>query len=156
MIGNLQRNKVKYVVGHACLIHSVDSEKLARSINEVAMRKGVTAEVLVEVNVAGEESKFGVAPEETKEFVKAVSVLPHVHVSGLMTSAPFVKNAEENRSVFEKLHELSVDINRENIDNVTMRVLSMGMTNDYNVAVEEGATLVRVGTAIFGARDYSK
>ena len=156
MIGHLQRNKVKYIAEYVTMIHAVDTLELAKTIEKEAAKHDRVIPVLIEVNVAGEESKFGVAPEETKEFVKAVSVLPHVHVSGLMTSAPFVKNAEENRSVFEKLHELSVDINRENIDNVTMRVLSMGMTNDYNVAVEEGATLVRVGTAIFGARDYSK
>nr|WP_027870781.1 YggS family pyridoxal phosphate-dependent enzyme [[Eubacterium] cellulosolvens] len=156
MIGHLQRNKVKYIAEYVTMIHAVDTLELAKTIEKEAAKHDRVIPVLIEVNVAGEESKFGVTPEETPAFVKEIAKLPHVHVSGLMTSAPFVENAEENRWVFEKLHELSVDIAAQNIDNVTMRVLSMGMTNDYNVAVEEGATLVRVGTAVFGARDYSK
>jgi pyridoxal phosphate enzyme (YggS family) len=134
----------------------VDTLELAKTIEKEAAKHDRVIPVLIEVNVACEESKFGVSAEQTKDLVRAISVLPHVHICGLMTSAPFVENAEDNRGVFDKLHELSVDIAEENIDNVSMRVLSMGMTNDYNVAVEEGATLVRVGTAIFGARDYGK
>jgi pyridoxal phosphate enzyme (YggS family) len=156
MIGHLQRNKVKYIAEYVSMIHAVDTLELAKTIEKEAAKHDRVIPVLIEVNVAGEESKFGVSAEQTKDLVRAISVLPHVHICGLMTSAPFVENAEDNRGVFDKLHELSVDIAEENIDNVSMRVLSMGMTNDYNVAVEEGATLVRVGTAIFGARDYGK
>ena len=112
--------------------------------------------VLIEVNVAGEESKFGVTPENCVSFAEQFAGFPHIRLEGLMTSAPFVENPEDNRPVFRKLRQLAVDINKKNIDNVDMRVLSMGMTNDFEVAVEEGATMVRVGTAIFGARDYSK
>lgn len=155
MIGNLQRNKVKYVVGHACLIHSVDSEKLARSINEVAMRKGVTAEVLVEVNVAGEESKSGVAPWEAESLVRAIASLPNLRVKGLMTIAPYTQDPETNRPYFRALKDLCIDIAEKNIDNTDMCELSMGMTGDYRVAIEEGATFVRVGTGIFGEREYS-
>ena len=139
MIGHLQRNKVKQVLKHVSLIHSVDSLRLVMDI-------------LLEVNVAGEESKYGFAPEEVQEAVQAISRLPHVHICGLMTIAPFVSNPEDNREIFKKLSQLSVDIESKNIDNVTMSVLSMGMTGDYEVAVEEGATMIRVGTGIFGAR----
>ena len=155
MIGHLQRNKVKYVVGRAALIHSVDSERLAVAISDEAVKKGLIQDILIEVNVAGEENKFGVTCEEAEEFVKKIGVLPGIKIRGFMTSAPFVENPEDNRKYFRELKQLLVDINNKNIDNVYMNVLSMGMTNDYTVAVEEGATHVRVGTAIFGARDYS-
>ena len=155
MIGHLQRNKVKYIVDKAYLIHSVDSLRLAEAVSQEAVKKGVTANILIEVNVAGEDSKFGVAPEETA-LVEAISKLPNIAVKGLMTIAPFVENAEENREVFRNLRKLSVDIEEKKFNNVTMAVLSMGMTGDYEVAIEEGATMVRVGTGIFGERDYSK
>ncbi len=155
LIGHLQRNKVKYVVDKACLIHSVDSLRLAETINEEGKKKGVTVPVLIEVNVAGEESKFGVTPEETENLVRAIALLPAVRVKGLMTIAPYVENPEDNRVHFSKLKQLSVDIRNKNIDNVSMDVLSMGMTGDYQVAIEEGATMVRVGTGIFGERNYS-
>lgn len=156
MIGHLQRNKVKYMVDKACLIHSVDSLRLAETVSQEAGKKGVTANILIEVNVAGEDSKFGVRPEETAALAEAISKLPNISVKGLMTIAPFVENAEENREVFRNLRKLSADIEEKKFNNVTMAVLSMGMTGDYEVAIEEGATMVRVGTGIFGERDYSK
>lgn len=155
MIGHLQRNKVKNVVGTTKLIHSVDSIRLAEEISREAQKKQCVADILLEVNVAGEETKFGFTPDETLAAAEEVGRLPGLHVKGLMTSAPFVENAEENRKYFRKLRELAVDIRKKNIDNVDMVFLSMGMTNDYAVAVEEGATHVRVGTAIFGNRNYS-
>lgn len=156
LIGHLQTNKVKYVVDKAYLIHSVDSIKLASTINELAHKKGVVCNILVEVNVAGEESKFGIKPSECESFIREISRYKNIKVRGLMTIAPFVENPEDNRVHFASLKKLLVDINRKNIDNVSMDVLSMGMTNDYEVAVEEGATLVRVGTGIFGERNYNK
>ena len=155
MIGHLQRNKVKYVVDKACLIHSVDSLRLAEEISKEAGKKNRTASVLLEVNVAGEESKFGIAPEEALPLAKEIAGLPHIQIKGLMTIAPYTEDPENNRNFFRDLRKLSVDIAQENIDNVTMNVLSMGMTGDYEVAIEEGATHVRVGTGIFGERNYS-
>ena len=152
MIGHLQRNKVRQVIGKAVLIHSVDSLRLARQIEEDAVKMGILVPVLLEVNVAREESKFGFFTEEVEAAVREIASLSHISVKGLMTIAPFVENPEENRKVFQELYQLSVDIKSKNIDNVTMDVLSMGMSGDYEVAVEEGATMVRVGTSIFGAR----
>ena len=152
MIGHLQRNKVKQVLPHAVLIHSVDSYRLAEQISQEAGKLGITAKILLEVNVAKEESKFGMMPEEVPEMVEQISLLPHLQIEGLMTIAPFVDDPEKNRPVFQKLYQLSVDIKKKNIDNVNMSVLSMGMTGDYQVAVEEGSTMIRVGTGIFGAR----
>lgn len=154
LIGHLQRNKVKYVVGKACLIHSVDSLRLAKEISEESKKKGVTTNILIEVNVAGEESKFGVSVEEAPALIEEIAKLENIWVKGLMTIAPFVKNAEENRKFFQQLRKLSLDIMDKNIDNISMDVLSMGMTGDYEVAIEEGATMVRVGTGIFGERQY--
>jgi len=152
MIGHLQRNKVSQVIGNAVMIHSVDSLRLARQIEAEAAKKKVDVDILLEVNVAREESKYGFMLEEVEDAVMAIKDFPHVHIKGLMTIAPFVDNPEENRGIFKKLFEFAVDIGRKNIDNVTMGVLSMGMTGDYEVAVEEGATMVRVGTGIFGIR----
>lgn len=154
MIGHLQRNKVKYLVDKVYLIHSVDSLRLAREIQKEAEKKQVEVNILVEVNVAREESKFGSTAEETLQLVREIALLPAVHIQGLMTVAPYVEDPEENRRIFADLKQLAVDIMRKNIDNVNMNVLSMGMTGDYQVAVEEGATCVRVGTGIFGERDY--
>ncbi|MCI9072146.1 MAG: YggS family pyridoxal phosphate-dependent enzyme [Lachnospiraceae bacterium] len=154
MIGHLQRNKVKYLIDKVSLIHSVDSLRLAQEIQREAEKKHTEVNILVEVNVAGEESKFGSRREETLQLVKEIALLPLVHIQGLMTVAPYVKNPEENRWIFAGLQQLAVDIDRENIDNVNMNVLSMGMTGDYPVAIEEGATCVRVGTGIFGNRSY--
>ena len=155
MIGHLQTNKVKYIIDKAELIHSVDSLKLAETIEKEAAKHDLIADILVEVNVAEEESKFGMKMEEVIPFVEKVSAFPHVRVRGLMTIAPFVEDPEENRSIFADLHKLYIDIKKKNHDNDTVSVLSMGMTNDYEVAIEEGATMVRVGTGIFGARNYN-
>lgn len=152
MIGHLQRNKVKQVLPHAVLIHSVDSYRLAEQISQEAGKLGITAKILLEVNVAKEESKFGMMPEDVGEMAGQIAALPHLQIEGLMTIAPFVDDPEKNRPVFRKLYQLSVDIKKKNIDNVNMGVLSMGMTGDYQVAVEEGSTMIRVGTGIFGAR----
>lgn len=153
MIGHLQRNKVKYVIDKACLIHSVDSLRLAEEISSQAEKKKVETDILVEVNIAQEESKFGTSREEAVRLVEEIARLPHIHIRGLMTIAPFVENPEDNRQYFRQIRELSVDIMQKNIDNVNMSVLSMGMTGDYMVAIEEGATMVRVGTGIFGERN---
>lgn len=156
MIGHLQRNKVKYIVDKVCLIHSVDSLRLAEEISHQAVKKQVEVDILIEVNIAGEDSKFGaMSSQEVKELVKKAAALPGIHIKGLMTVAPYVENAEENRIYFTRLRELAVDIKAENIDNVSVDILSMGMTGDYQVAVEEGASLVRVGTGIFGEREYT-
>ena len=155
MIGHLQRNKVKYIVDKVYLIHSVDSLRLAEEISKEAVKKNVDVNILIEVNVAGEESKFGASSDnETIELIRSIAVLPNVHVKGLMTVAPYVEDAEENRIHFKNLCQLVVDIKKENIDNVSVDILSMGMTGDYKVAIEEGASYVRVGTGIFGERDY--
>ncbi len=154
-IGHLQTNKVKYVVDKAALIHSVDSLKLAKEIEKEAGKKNIISQILIEVNVAQEESKFGFQVEEVIPFLEQIREFSHLHVNGLMTIAPFVENPEENRKYFRALKQLSLDIICKNIDNIDMNVLSMGMTNDYKVAIEEGATMVRVGTAIFGHRNYN-
>ena len=150
MIGHLQTNKVKYIVGKTELIHSVDSIHLAKEIEKQA------ANVLIEVNIAEEESKFGIHKEETLSLIREAAALPHIRIKGLMTIAPFVENPEDNRTYFKQIRQLSVDIKAQNIDNVSMDILSMGMTGDYMVAIEEGATMVRVGTGIFGERNYNK
>src|SRR5699024_8470710 len=131
MIGHLQRNKVKYVVGKACMIHSVDSLRLAEEISKEALKKQISVPILVEVNVAGEESKFGVSVQEAPFLVEQICRLPGIEVKGLMTIAPYVEDPEENRIVFRNLRKLSVDIGGKNFDNVTMDILSMGMTGDY-------------------------
>lgn len=154
MIGHLQRNKVKYIVDKATLIHSVDSIRLAETIEQEATKKDVVVDILVEVNVAEEDSKFGLKADEVIMFIEEVSVFSHLRVKGLMTIAPYVENPEENRAIFARLKKLSVDIKEKNIDNVSVDILSMGMTNDYQIAIEEGATMVRVGTGIFGERNY--
>ena len=155
MIGHLQTNKVKYIVDKVTMIHSVDSIKLAREISKEAQKKQVTVSILIEVNVAGEESKFGVSMEEAEPLIRKIALLDGIKICGLMTIAPYVEDEEKNRQYFADLKQLSVDIATKNIDNVNMNVLSMGMTGDYAVAIEEGATYVRVGTGIFGERHYA-
>ena len=155
MIGHLQRNKVKYLVGKTHLIHSVDSIRLANQIEKDFAKNNESVDILIEVNVAEEESKFGVKCDECESLIREIAPLEHVNVVGLMTIAPYTANPEENRVYFKKLKQLSVDIATKNIDNTTMNVLSMGMTGDYQVAIEEGATMVRVGTGIFGERNYN-
>ena len=154
MIGHLQRNKVKYIVDKVFLIHSVDSLRLAQEIEKEAAKKDINVNILVEVNVAG-ESKFGTTAGEAVSLVEQIAKLPHVRVRGLMTIAPYVEDPEENRRYFAKLKQIYVDIIHKNIDNVFMEELSMGMTGDYEVAITEGATYVRVGTGIFGEREYA-
>ena len=155
MIGHLQRNKVKYIVDKVSLIHSVDSLRLAQTIEKEAEKKNCVVDILIEINMAREESKYGIYPEELEALLREISHLSHIRVKGLMTVAPNVKNPEENRKIFTEMKKLSVDIAKKNIDNIIMSILSMGMSNDYNIAVEEGANMVRVGTSIFGARNYN-
>ena len=174
LIGHLQRNKVKYIIDKAVLIHSVDSMRLALQIEEEASKKQLVSDILIEVNIAEEDSKFGVKVEEVYPLILELSKLPHIRVRGLMTVAPYVEAAEENRKHFKKMRQLYVDIKSKNIDNncdgnnlntqtsdlqrvlENFNVLSMGMSGDFEIAIEEGATMVRVGTGIFGERDYSK
>ena len=155
MIGHLQTNKVKYIVDKVRLIHSVDSLRLAEVIEKEAEKHNRIVDILLEVNVAEEESKFGLKMPEVIPMAEKVVQLPHIRLRGLMTIAPFVENPEKNRAIFANLHDLYVDIKEKNIDNGTVSILSMGMTNDYEVAIEEGATMVRIGTGIFGARNYN-
>ena len=159
MIGHLQKNKVKNLIGRTVLIHSVDSVALAQQIEKEAARKEQTVRILLEVNAAREESKWGFAPEETEQAARDISALPHVRVLGLMTSAPYTEDPESNRIHFRNLNALARELAEKKLITVSDPdfpgpVLSMGMTGDYEVAVEEGATLVRVGTAVFGRRDY--
>ncbi len=154
MIGHLQRNKVKSIVGQVACIHSVDSVSLAEQISQEAKKKQVQCDILVEINIAKEATKFGILPEETENFLRKISVFPNIRVRGFMTVAPFTESAEENRIYFRQMKQLAVDISAKNIDNMTIDMLSMGMTGDYEVAVEEGATHIRVGTGIFGERNY--
>ena len=152
LIGHLQTNKVSHVIDKTVLIHSVDSLHLAEKIEQEAAKRDLISEILLEVNVAREESKFGMFVEDVTKNLEIISGFPHIRVEGLMTIAPNVENAEENRKFFKELYQLYVDIKSKNIDNGTMSMLSMGMTGDFEVAIEEGATLIRVGTGIFGSR----
>lgn len=155
MIGHLQRNKVKYIVDKVYLIHSVDSLRLAQEINKEAEKHGIKVNILIEVNVALEDTKFGVkGKEEALKLVNEISKMNNVLIKGFMTVAPYTENSQENRAYFSNLRQLAVDIKNENIDNVNIDILSMGMTGDYEVAIEEGASYVRIGTGIFGERDY--
>lgn len=156
LIGHLQTNKIKYIIENTKMIHSVDSLKLAQAISKEAVKKNVNMPVLIEVNIGEEDSKFGISIDEIEDFIAEASTLEGITIKGLMTVAPFVEDPEDNRMLFRRLKEISVDITAKNLNNVKLDELSMGMTNDYLVAIEEGATFVRVGTAIFGERDYSK
>jgi pyridoxal phosphate enzyme (YggS family) len=155
MIGHLQTNKVKYIADKIYMIHSVDSYKLASEISKYALKAGRVIPVLIEVNVADEASKFGVTFDNAESLIRQIAPLEGIKVTGLMAIAPYTTNPEENREYFARLRQLSVDITSKNIDNISMSVLSMGMTGDYEVAIEEGSTYVRVGTGIFGERNYS-
>ena len=154
LIGHLQTNKVKFVVGKVSLIHSLENIRLAEAIDKEAKKHNVIVDVLVEVNIAKEDTKFGVNPEEVESFIREVLIFKNINIRGLMTVAPYTDISEENRKYFKQLKKIMVDLNSKNIHNVNMNVLSMGMTGDYEIAIEEGATLVRVGTGIFGSRDY--
>lgn len=162
-IGHLQRNKVKQVIDKAVLIHSVDSLRLGQKIEEEAAKKGIVCDILIEVNVADEDTKYGVSINDLNPLFLELIKLPHVRVRGLMAIPPFVDDPEKNRKYFSKLRQLFIDIKSKNIDNGGSKIyfepdrfniLSMGMTNDYEVAIEEGATMVRIGTGIFGEREY--
>ena len=152
LIGHLQRNKVKYIIDKVALIHSVDSIPLAMQIEKEAAKKDLTIPVLLEVNIACEESKWGFSEGETMEAAKAIGAMPHIKVAGLMTSAPYTLDAETNRVHFRNLKSLFDKLKAAGLEGVEPTVLSMGMTGDYVVAVEEGSTMVRVGTGIFGER----
>ena len=154
MIGHLQTNKIKYIIDKVYMIHSVDSVHLAKAIAKEALKRNITAKVLLEVNVGGEETKFGFTSENLEENFKEINAIEGIEVLGLMTSAPYVENAEENRQYFVQLRSLMVDLKDKGLYNKNRFFLSMGMTCDYTVAIEEGADFVRVGTAIFGARNY--
>ena len=156
-IGSLQTNKVKYIIDKVCMIHSLDREGLAEEIDKRASKIGRVIDCLVQVNISGEESKHGMSREEVEPFVRLVAEkYPNIKIKGLMTMAPFDAERDDIKKVFRDLKELSDEINNMNIGNVEMKELSMGMTNDFEIAVEEGATMVRVGTAIFGKRNYNK
>ena len=155
MIGHLQRNKVKQLIGQTVMIHSVDSFRLAEAISAEAVKAGIVIPVLIEVNMADEETKFGVSPGEALQLITDASELKGIKIEGLMTIAPYTEYPESNRPYFAGLRELAVDIGQKCIDNVSMGVLSMGMTGDFEVAIEEGATHIRVGTGIFGERIYT-
>ncbi len=154
MIGHLQRNKVKYIVGHTALIHSVDSLRLAEEIDKQAKKKDVIVDILIEVNMGREETKFGVFEEDALKLVEEIAKMENIRIRGLMTSAPYVDDFNENLEIFHKIKQLSVDIGNKNIDNVCMDILSMGMSQDYVAAIKEGSTMVRLGTVIFGNRNY--
>lgn len=158
LIGHLQTNKVKYIVDKVYMIHSVDSLKLANEINKEAEKKNVDkVKILIELNLGMEETKFGLeSEEEILNLVSEISKLPRVEINGLMTVAPYVENIEDNREIFKQMKKISSIIESKHIPNVKMDYLSMGMSNDFTVAIEEGANYVRVGTKIFGERDYSK
>ena len=153
LIGHLQTNKVKYIIGRVAMIHSVDSEKLAKAIDDESAKRGVVTDILAEINIGDEDSKFGVMPQAVPEFIDKLAQYKNIRVRGLMCVAPFVSIPEENRKFFSEMRKLSVDIRDKNKDNVIMDELSMGMTGDYTVAIEEGSTMVRVGTGIFGKRN---
>lgn len=160
-IGHLQTNKVKQVIDKATLIHSVNSLRLAQVIDEEAAKKNIICDILVEVNIADEETKFGTIETDALPLIAELLMLSHIRIRGLMAIAPYVEDSEKNRKYFKKLRELFVDIKTKNIDNehkgkfVHFDVLSMGMTGDFEVAIEEGATMVRIGTGIFGERNYN-
>lgn len=156
MIGHLQTNKIKYIIERACMIHSIDSFHLAEAVSKEAVKRNLVMPVLIEVNIAKEDTKFGIIPEEAEKLIQQISKLPGIQVRGLMTVAPYTDCPEENRHYFADLRKLFVDIKAKNIDNVDMRDLSMGMTGDYEIAIEEGTTMVRVGTGIFGTRIYGE
>ena len=154
-IGHLQTNKVKDIIDKVEMIESVDSLKLANEISKQALKRGITMDILLEVNIGGEESKSGFSPSEIESAVKEIAKLPAIRVKGLMAIPPATDLPEESRKYFREMYKLFIDIRGKNIDNSSMSVLSMGMSNDFDIAVEEGANLVRVGTSLFGRRIYN-
>jgi hypothetical protein len=156
MIGHLQKNKVKYIIDKTVLIHSVDSLSLAEEIDKRAKNRGLVANVLIELNIGEEESKFGIKEENIYDFIKSLENFENIRVLGLMTVAPFCENPEDVRWVFKKMKDIYDKISTMNLKNAEMKYLSMGMTNDFEVAIEEGSNMIRIGTAIFGARKYKE
>lgn len=154
-IGHLQSNKAKDIVGRVELIHSVHSLKLAKVISEISLKKNIVTDILLEVNIGGEESKSGFSPNEVLENLMEISKLKGVFVRGLMTIPPICEDLEKNRQYFKEMYHLFLDIQAKKIDNSSMELLSMGMSDDFEIAIEEGANIVRVGTALFGKRFYS-
>ena len=154
-IGHLQTNKIRQVVGHVALIQSVDSLRLLQALQKEALRQGIRQDILLEVNIAGEASKSGFTPEEILPIVENFSVFPNLCLRGLMAIPPICHNCAENRKFFQKMSQLSVDITAKNSDNVRVDILSMGMSDDFEEAIRCGSTMIRIGTAIFGARDYT-
>ena len=154
MIGHLQKNKVKYIIDKVTLIHGVDSFELAEELSRQAVKHDVTADILIEINIGNEDTKFGIKAEEASDMVDRISRLECINIHGLMCIAPNVDESEKNRQYFAKMRDIAVDITKNLSNNIHMDVLSMGMTGDYEVAIEEGSTMVRVGTGIFGARNY--
>lgn len=154
-IGHLQTNKVKDVIDKVEMIQSVDSLKLANEISKQAEKRGITMNILLEVNIGGEESKWGFKPEELERAVTEISKLKAVKICGLMTIPPICEKSEESRKYFREMYKLFIDITNKKIDNSSMDILSMGMSDDFDIAIEEGANLVRVGTALFGKRNYN-
>ncbi len=155
LIGHLQTNKVKAIVGQVDMIQSVDSLKLAKAIDKASADLGIVTPILVEVNIGNEASKSGVSAEETEALLRAIAAFSHISVQGLMTIPPISDSEAKKRQYFSKMHQLFIDIRSKNIDNISMSVLSMGMSDDFELAIEEGSTMVRVGTAIFGRRHYA-
>ena len=154
MIGQLQTNKIKYIIDKVCLIHSVDSVHLMEEIDKQAKKHGITANILIEVNISGEATKSGVAPSELEELLVRAGGLDSVKVKGLMTVAPKIDGDITNTLHFDNMNKLFIDIGNKKYDNVSMEYLSMGMSGDFETAIECGSNMVRVGTAIFGAREY--
>ena len=153
-IGHLQTNKVKDIIDKVKLIQSVDSIKLAKEISKQAKKQGIVMDILLEVNIGGEESKWGFTPETLLLAVKEIAGFDNLSIKGLMAIPPICENMEQNRKYFRKMYKLFIDIGAEKIDNSSMEILSMGMSDDFDIAIEEGATLVRLGTALFGRRIY--
>ncbi len=154
MIGHLQTNKAKYVPGRVDLVHSVDSLRIAAELDKAAAKSGIVQDVLIQVNISMEPSKFGIMDTDIIDLARKVSRLPNIKIRGLMTIAPYSSDPENARPVFAALRKIFIDIRNHNIDNISMDYLSMGMSGDFAVAVEEGANIVRIGTAIFGKRIY--
>lgn len=151
-IGNLQTNKVKYIIDKVCLIHSVNSMRLANEINKQANKIGKIQDILLEINVSQEKNKIGLPKEDVDNMIKEISKLPNIRLKGLMGIAPYVENTQDIAVFFKTLNEIFIDINRKSTDNINMSYLSMGMTNDYNIALQEGSNIIRIGTGIFGDR----
>ncbi len=149
IIGHLQKNKVKYIADKVSMIHSVESADLAGEIDKQCKKHNKIMDILVEVNVSGEESKSGIAPSEVSAFIKEISPLSNIRIKGLMTMAPLGAEEEYLHEIFSNLYNISVDISAEKLDNVTMECLSMGMSNDYMTAIEENSTIVRLGRCLF-------